>query len=245
MTEYSTTAPSPALGWASCAAGFLRWHQSGTVPIPMSQRLRLLLLLLPLWLGGCVVFERPPAPLACDARLEGRWLPIANSAEETAKLTQDDYALVDARCHATVSMSQIGGKPGSKTEIDVPGFELGGERYFALNEQSITRLFARESAADAPQEKKLPPDAVVLVRYRIEGDVLTLATADPDTVKKLSDERSLRATALDQFNYLIPGDEAALREVLLAHPALFGKSASPPMKMRRAGGGNVVRKPAP
>ncbi|KAF1708023.1 hypothetical protein CSC73_10375 [Pseudoxanthomonas sacheonensis] len=193
-------------------------------------------MLLPLCLGGCVVFERPPAPLACDARLEGRWLPIANSAEEAAKLTQDDYAVVDARCHATVSMSQIGGNPASKAEIEVPGFELGGEHYFALSEGDVARLFARGLAADAPQEKKLPPAAVTLVRYRIEGDVLTMATVDSDTVKKLSDERGLKATALDQFNYLIPGDEAALREVLLAHPGLFAKSGSPPMKMRRAAG---------
>lgn len=211
----------------------------------MSLRLRPLLLMLPLWLGGCVVFERPPAPLACDARLEGRWLPVANSAEEAAKLTQNDYAIVDAQCHATVSMSQIGGNPASKAEIEVTGFELGGERYFALNEQSITRLFARGSAADAPQEKKLPPAAVALVRYRIEGDVLTMATVDADTVKKMSDERGLKATALDEFNYVIPGDEATLREVLLAHPGLFGKSGSPPMKMRRAAGEHTARTPAP
>ncbi|HET6783799.1 MAG TPA: hypothetical protein VFH12_08190, partial [Pseudoxanthomonas sp.] len=101
----------------------------------MSPRLRPLLMLLPLLLGGCVVFERPPAPLTCDARLEGRWLPIANSPEEAAKLTQDDYALVDARCHATVSMSQIGSNPASKAEIEVSGFELGGEHYFVLTEE--------------------------------------------------------------------------------------------------------------
>lgn len=212
----------------------------------MSLRLRPLLLLLPLWLGGCVVLERPPAPLACDARLEGRWLPIANSAEEAAKLTQDDYAIVDARCHATVSMSQIGNSPASKAEIEVPGFELGSERYFALNEESIARLFARGTAVDAPQEKKLPPTAVTLVRYRIEGDVLTMATVDPDTVKKLSEERGLKATALDEFNYMIPGDEASLRKVLLAHPELFEKSGSPPMKMRRAAvGEHPAGKPAP
>jgi len=193
-------------------------------------------MLLPLWLSGCVVFERPPAPLACDARLEGRWLPIANTAEEAAKLTQDDYAIVDGQCHVTVSMSQAGGNPASKTEIDVPGFELEGERYFALNEQSIARLFARGSTTDTPPEKKLPAASVALVRYRMEGDVLTFATIDSDTVKNLVDKRGLRATALDQFNYVIPGDEATLRKVLLDYPQLFGKSGSPPMKMRRAAG---------
>ena len=72
-----------------------------------------------------------------------------------------------------------------------------------------------------------------------------MATVDSDTVKKLSEERGLKATALDQFNYLIPGDEEALRKVLLAHPELFEKSGSPPMKMRRAAGEHGVRKPAP
>ncbi|MDR6841053.1 hypothetical protein [Pseudoxanthomonas sacheonensis] len=202
----------------------------------MSLRLRPLLMLLPLWLGGCVVFERPPVPLTCDARLQGRWLPIANSADEAAKLTQDDYAVVDSSCHATVSMSQVGGDPSSKVEIDVPGFALGDQHYFALNEESVARLFARGLSAEVPQEKKLPTSAVTLVRYRIEGDILTLTTIDGDTVGKLSEQKRLRATALDQFNYLIPGDEATLRKVLLAHPELFGKSGSPPMKMRRDSG---------
>lgn len=202
----------------------------------MSKHLRFLLMLLPLWLSGCVVFERAPAPLACNARLEGRWLPIANTPEEAEKQTAEDYALVDARCHATVSMSQIGSNPASKAEIEVPGFELGGEHYFALTEESVAQLFARGSAEGLSQEKKLPSTAVTLVRYRIEGDVLTLATVDPDTVKKMSGQRRLNATALDQFNYLIPGDEATLRDVLLAHPELFEKNDSPPMRMRRTDG---------
>jgi hypothetical protein len=192
-------------------------------------------MLLPLLLGGCVVFERPPAPLACDVRLEGRWLPIANSTEEAAKLTQDDYAVVDARCHATVSMSQVGGNPASKAEIEVSGFELGGEHYFVLTEESVAQLFARGSASLA-QETKLPSTAVTLVRYRIKDNVLTLATVDADTVKKMSEGRGLRVKALDEFNYLIPGDEATLRKVLLAHPELFEKSDSPPMRMKRASG---------
>ncbi|SDQ25416.1 hypothetical protein [Pseudoxanthomonas sp. CF125] len=201
----------------------------------MSPRLRPLLMLLPLLLGGCVVFERPPAPLACDARLEGRWLPIANTPEEAAKQTAEDYALVNAQCHATVSMSQIGSNPASKAEIEVSGFELGGEHYFVLTEESVAQLFARGSAGLA-QGARLPSTAVTLVRYRIEDNVLTLATVDADTVKKMSEARGLRAKALDEFNYLIPGDEATLRKVLLAHPELFENSDSPPMRMKRAAG---------
>jgi hypothetical protein len=211
----------------------------------MSQRLRSLLLLLPLALAGCVVFERPPAPLACDARLQGRWLPLANSPEEAAKLTPDDYAVVDARCHATVSMSQADGAPASKVEIDVPGFVLGDQNYFALDETSVARLFARGLSPEASAEKKLPGTAVTLVRYCIDGDTLTLATIDGATVKKLSEDKRLRATALDQFNYLVPGDEATLREVMLSHPELFEKSDSPPMRMRRAAAERAAGTPAP
>ena len=206
----------------------------------MNLRLRSLLLLLPLWLSGCVVFERPPAPLTCDARLQGRWLPVPNSADEAAKLTGDDYALVDSRCHATVSMSQVGGDPASKAELEVTGFALGDQHYFALDEESMVRLFARGAPAEASQNKKLPAGAVALVRYRIDGDILTLQTIDGDTVKKLGEQKRLQATVLDEFNYLIPGDEATLRGVLLSHPELFGKSGSPPMKMRRAGGEHAV-----
>ena len=200
----------------------------------MNNRPRLLLMLLmPLWLGGCVTFERAPAPLTCDARLAGRWLPISNTPEEAAKLTRDDYAIVDAECHATVSMSQIGGEPASKAEIEVAGFALGNEHYLALSEESVARLFTR-GLPPGPAQEKLPSSAVTLVRYRIEGDTLSLATVDADTVKRMVGERRIRATALDQFNYLVTGDEATLRDVLLAHPDLFEKSDSPPMKMRRA-----------
>lgn len=233
MTEMFHGDTAPLRFRQSCVALYLRLHQTGTLPTFMSKRACLLLMLLPLWLSGCVVFERPPAPLACDARLEGRWLPIANTPEEAAKQTAEDYAVVDARCHATISMSQIGSSPASKAEIQVPGFELGGEHYFALDEESVTRLFARGSKTGSPLEKKLPPTAVTLVRYRIQGDVLTLATVDSDTVKKMSEQQRLSTKALDEFTYLIPGDEAALRDILLAHPELFEASGSPPMRMKR------------
>jgi hypothetical protein len=197
----------------------------------MLLRTRLLLIPLFLSLAGCVTFERAPLPLACDARLEGRWLPIANSAEEAAKLTADDYATVDGQCHATISMSQTADKPARKAEVQASGFELGGEHYLVLGEKDLTRLFA---GSDTLSPDRTPGSSVTLVRYRIEGDILKLETIDMDTVKRMVDQHELSARTQDQFNYVIPGDEAQLRDVLLKHPGLFGQGQAPPMSMRRA-----------
>ena len=197
----------------------------------MPLRARLLLIPLLLSLAGCVTFEKAPLPLACDARLEGRWLPIANSAEEAAKLTTDDYATVDGQCHATLSMSQTADKPARKAEVQASGFELGGEHYLVLGESDLTRLFA---GTDMVSPDRVPGTSVTLVRYRIEGDILKLETIDVDTVKRMVDQKELSARTQDQLNYVIPGDEALLREVLLKHPGLFGQGQAPPMTMRRA-----------
>ena len=197
----------------------------------MSSRTRLLLVPLFLSLTGCVTFERAPLPLACDARLEGRWLPIANSAEEAAKLTADDYAVVDGRCHATVSMSQSADKPARKAELQASGFELGGEHYLALGEKDLSELFAGTNTASTD---RTPDSSVTLVRYRIEGDILKLETIDVDTVKRMVDQHGLSARTQDQINYVIAGDEARLRDVLLKHPGLFAQGQAPPMTLRRA-----------
>jgi len=197
----------------------------------MPSRTRLLLVPLFLSLAGCVTFERAPLPLACDARLEGRWLPIANSAVEAEKLTADDYATVDGQCHATISMSQTADKPARKAEVQASGFELGGEHYLVLGEKDLTRLFA---GADTVSPDRVPGTSVSLVRYRIQGDILKLETIDADTVKRMIDQHELSARTQDQLNYLIPGDEAQLRDVLLKHPDLFEQGQTPPMTLRRA-----------
>ena len=196
----------------------------------MFSRTHLLLVPLLLSLAGCVSFERAPLPLTCDARLQGRWLPIANSAEEAAKLTADDYAAVDGQCHAMISMSQSADKPARKAEVRVSGFELGGEHYLALGEKDLAGLFAGTGTASAD---RTTGTSVTLVRYRIEDDILKLETIDVDTVKRMVDQQQLSARTRDQLSYVIAGDEAQLRDVLLGHPGLFGQGQAPPMTLRR------------
>ncbi len=189
-------------------------------------------LVLPMWLAGCVTFERLPAPLACDSRLEGRWLPVANTPGEAAKLTSDDYATVDAQCLATLSMSQTANKPASKAQMRVSGFELGGEHYLALGENDLALLFTGATAPASPTAK--PGTGITLVRYRIQGDLLRLNMIDTDTVRQMVEHRKFPASTPDQLNYVIPGDEAQLRAVLLNNPGLFEQGDAPPMGLRRA-----------
>lgn len=197
----------------------------------MLSRTHLLLIPLLLSLTSCVTFERAPLPLACDARPEGLWLPIANSAEGAAKLTADDYAAVDGQCRATVSMSQSAGKPARTAEMQASGFELGGEHYLALGEKDLAHLFAGTEAAS---QDKVPGASITLARYRVEGDILKLEAIAVDTVKRMVDQHELSASTPGRLNYVIPGDEAQVREVLLKHPGLFGPGRSPPMALRRA-----------
>lgn len=188
------------------------------------------LVVLSVSLAACVTFERAPAPLSCDARLQGRWLPVANSPEEAAKLTGDDYAAVDADCEAVISMSQTAEKPASKAQVRLAGFELGEAHYLALEERDLARLFTG-TETDKPAT---PPTGVTLVRYRIEGDVLTLNMIAVETARQMIERHALAGTTSDQLNYVITGDEAQLRKVLLEHPDLFKQGDAPPMKMRRA-----------
>ncbi|MEO8366203.1 MAG: hypothetical protein ABI538_08355, partial [Pseudoxanthomonas sp.] len=190
----------------------------------MSSRTCLLLVPLFLPLASCVTFEKAPLPLTCDTRLEGRWLPIANDAEDAAKLTVDDYAVVDGQCHATLSMSQSADKRARKAELNASGFELGGEHYLALGEKDLAELF---SGIDRASPGKTPGTSVALVRYLIEGDILKLETIDRETVKRMVDQHQFSAVTQDSLNYLIRGDDAQLRDVLLRHPALFGQGEAP------------------
>jgi hypothetical protein len=128
-------------------------------------------------------------------------------------------------------MSQSGGKPARKAEVQASGFELGGEHYLVLDEKDLARLFA--GTGTAPTDRIRGGD-VTLVRYRIQGDILRLETIDVDTVRRMVDQKELSARTQDQLTYVIPGDEAQLREVLLKHPGLFGQGKAPPMAMRRA-----------
>lgn len=192
-------------------------------------RNRLSLVLLTVLLAGCVTFERAPAPLSCDARLQGRWLPVANSPEEGAKLTRDDYAVVDADCEAVVSMSQTAEKPASTAQVRLASFELGEAHYLALDERDLARLFTGAGTAKPGTRGT----GVTLVRYRIDGDVLTLNMIAVETARQMIERRTLAGTTSDQLNYVITGDEAQLRKVLLEHPDLFKQGDAPPMKMRR------------
>ena len=205
----------------------------------MARRLLVLLsMLAPMWMSGCVTFERAPAPLACDARLVGRWLPIANTAEEQASLTHDDFALVDSQCKATVSISQASDKSVRKVEVDARGFSLDGQHYLALGDADVTRLFTQSLPAGQEPPKALtgraPSDSVTLVRYRIEADVFSMALVDYDTVEKLVKDKVLTASSADQFNYQFKGDDAYLREVLRKYPELFKSDPDKPMSLRRA-----------
>ena len=185
----------------------------------MSPALRVLrglacLLALPL-LAGCLMFERAPADLSCDPDLAGRWVPLPNNTAQNP-LGRDDYALVDAKCRVTlVDDKNMQDRPG----FTALGFRLDGKRYLALDQAAMRELFNDTKPPTKPST--LPATSVVLVKYRIVGDVLELALADMTYVVDQAKTGKLKVREADTMVYLAEGDRAAMRSLLADHPDLF------------------------
>ena len=192
------------------------------------------LLLLTLMLAGCVMFERPPAPLSCDPALVGRWIPLADSPQDKVPLGKDDYAEVDARCHVRLRDNNRTDEPG----FDALGFEIDGERYLALGFKELEGLFATGKTAP-PTPKGMPASAVTLLKYRIRDDTLQIAMLDTVAIMQRVQQGTLKARETDASTYLFEGRPEQLRDVLRAHPELFDAfdGGNKTLRMRRADDG--------
>ena len=101
----------------------------------MSKRLRSVLLLLPLWLSGCVVSSGARSA-ACDAcsKAAGCRSPIPRGSGQA-----DRRGLCSGRravpCDGLDEPDRQ--QPGKQSRDRIAGFELGGDHYFVLTEESI------------------------------------------------------------------------------------------------------------
>lgn len=105
------------------------------------------------------------------------------------------------------------------------GFRLDGKRYLALDQAAMRDLFNDNKPAAKPS--KVPDTAVVLVKYRIVGDVLELALADMTYVVEQAKTGKLKVREADTMVYLAEGDRVALRSLLADHPDLFENDDAP------------------
>lgn len=193
-------------------------------------------------LAGCLMFERAPADLACDPDLAGRWVPLPNNDAQNP-LGRDDYALVDGKCRVSlVDDKNMKDRPG----FTALGFRLDGKRYLALDQAAMRELFNDNKPPAKPST--LPATAVVLVKYRIVGDVLELALADMGYVVDQAKAGKLKVRETDTMVYLAEGDRASMRALLADHPDLFESDDAAPadaqgntsgryFRLRRAGSG--------
>ncbi|KRA52609.1 hypothetical protein ASD77_13305 [Pseudoxanthomonas sp. Root65] len=183
-------------------------------------------------LDGCVMFEHPPAPLACDPALVGRWIPLPDSPQDRVPLGKDDYADVDAACRVRLR----DGARAEAPEFDALGFELDGERYLALGFKELEGLFGTGKAAAPPIPKGMPAGAVTLLKYRIRDDTLQIAMLDTVDIMQRVQQGTLKAREADASTYLFEGRPDHLRQLLEAEPALFdafdGRDKT--LRMRRA-----------
>ncbi len=190
----------------------------------------LLALLLPA-VSGCVMFERPPAELACDPALVGHWLPLPGADTEKMPLGAGDYADIDAQCQ--VSLVEHGKTPRSK--FRALGFELDGQRYLALSQDDMRNLF--EDNKPAENKGKLPATSVLLLKYRIADDVLEVALPKASRALESIQQGDPGVREADTMVYLVEGDAEALRKRLATDPGLFDPfdPASRNPRLRRAG----------
>jgi hypothetical protein len=168
-------------------------------------------------LGGCVMFEQPPAALACDPALVGRWIPLPDSPQDRIPLGKDDYAEVDAACRVRLHDEARADAP----QFDALGFELDGERYLALGFRELEGLFGTGKAAAPPIPKGIPAGAVTLLKYRIRNDTLQIAMLDTVDIMQRVQQGSLKAREADASTYVFEGKPDQLRRLLQSEPALF------------------------
>lgn len=193
------------------------------------------LLLAAAGLTGCVMFAQPPAPLACDAELVGRWIPLPDSPRDKVPLGADDYAEVDAHCRVRL---RDRARPDSP-EFDALGFQLDGQRYLALGFRELDGLFAVDPRQPATTAKGMPATAVTLLKYRIHGDRLEIAMLDAMEIMQRVEQGTLKARATDTSSYLFEGDPGQLQALLIDNPDLFDDfgGQDKTLRMRRAGAG--------
>lgn len=198
---------------------------------PLRPPVALLLAALAVATGGCVMFERAPAPLACDPALVGRWIPLPDSPQDKVPLGQDDYAEVDARCHVRLRDNHRSDEPG----FDALGFEVDGERYLALGFDELEGLFATGKTAP-PTHGGMPAGAVTLLKYRIREDMLQIAMLDTVAIMQRVQAGTLKARETDASTYLFEGSPEQLRALLGRHPELFDAfdGSSKTLRLRRA-----------
>lgn len=198
---------------------------------------RRLAILLALALGGCVMFEQPPASLRCDSELVGRWIPLADDSPGKAPTGPGDYLLVDARCHAS---NHETGKPDPR-EFRALGFMLGQQRYLAFDFKDLTSLLSAATDNPASLPKGLPARAVALAHYRIRDDVLEVAMLDYNRAIEQIRAGKLKAREIDASNFIFSGRQARLRALLREHPDLFQSldAKDGPMRLRRAKPGDL------
>ena len=175
------------------------------------------LLLAACTLGGCVMLEQPPAPLACDPALVGRWIPLPDSPQDRVPLGKDDHADVDATCHVRLHDAARADAP----QFDALGFELEGERYLALGFKELEGLFGNSKADAPPIPNGMPTGAVTLLKYRIHDDTLQIAMLDTVDIMQRVQQGSLKAREADASTYVFEGKPEQLRRLLQSEPSLF------------------------
>ena len=207
----------------------------------MARKLQLSVVLLALasLLGGCVMFEQPPAPLRCDPELVGRWVPLPDGMQDKNKssLGPEDHADIDARCHVRIhETSKL-----DPREFRALGFSLGQKRYLAFDFSDLSIILDASPDRSTTPPEGLPAGAVTLVGYRIRGDVLEIVTLDNNRAIDLIRSGKQKARELDASSFIFSGKPAELRALLRKHPDLFGDfdAEDGPMRLRRAKPGEL------
>lgn len=190
-----------------------------------------------LLLSGCVAFEHlPVAELDCDPQLVGRWLPV----DEDHADDEDDAITVDNNCQALFPPPARASTASYRTTLR--GFALDGWRYLVFSAGDVERIMGIEAGTLAAAQ-----DAAFLLRYRIEGDLLSGSIVDFSDVRAAVADKRIEGRALgvpesravgvidDPSLYLVESDGQATAELLRTQPELFGDDDKS-LQLRRVAG---------
>lgn len=161
-------------------------------------------------------FEKPPiADAGCDPALAGTWLSQGEDADEEGEVV----LLVDARCRLHVEEHESTGiKRGDGIQAHLGRY--GKHHYLWVDANWVHSRF------DEPHAP--PAGDVYLVRYRRDGDTLTLWTTDDKPIAHAIIDNDLTGEVISRDNRLFnrltgePGPDVLDRPGFFkAEPALF------------------------
>lgn len=181
------------------------------------------LLLITCLLSGCVAFEHVPETLECDPMLAGRWIPL-----DEVDRPDIDAVTIDHDCQAVFPPPDRGSHESH--QMVLRSFALDDWKYLVFSPHDVERIYGLEVYGLAALG-----DASILLRYRIDGDVLQGWVVNSDVALQAAANGRLDLRTIERDLYLVGGNAQSTARVLRNQSELFESASdkTPAVHLRR------------